>query len=233
MAEMLAIWDRRMKILASPPSLFRSITQVETKGKKPVSWDTAMSARLVARENGLIAVATGSGPTYEILKQGTNLLGALSGLFKAMWEKPPLSEIVKSPKKFMLVANSIKAVYDHTARQANIRPRMLISQEKTHAYIRHDRGDSANFLLLQPEAASTLPEAKRQRTQPPKRGQMPSRSVLREVEAKAASSSVKPKEQDQALPRPGGDWWSWWEQNQGSWSHADWSCKNTDRRGNW
>ena len=34
-----------------------------------------MSARLVARDNGLIAVATGSGAAYGVLKQGTVFQG--------------------------------------------------------------------------------------------------------------------------------------------------------------
>ena len=66
-----------------------------------------------------------------------------------MRDYPPLSEIVKSEDKLMLVANSIKAIYDHTAKQASILSRLIISQQRTHVYIRHDAGDSANYLLLE------------------------------------------------------------------------------------
>ena len=76
--ELLPLWAKRMKILHAPPPLFESIKLAVSE--KGVTWQTILTAKLVAGETGFVAVATG-GDTYAVLDRGSRLQGALSALF--------------------------------------------------------------------------------------------------------------------------------------------------------
>ena len=77
--ELLPLWAKRMKVLHDPLPLFASITQAVTE--KGVTWQTILTAKLVAGDTGLVAVAAGEGDSYVVLDRGAKLQGALSALF--------------------------------------------------------------------------------------------------------------------------------------------------------
>ena len=56
----------------NPPKLFSGVESTTTKGSK-IDGPTAMSAKLVTGENGLVAIATKTGDTYQTLPKGTAL----------------------------------------------------------------------------------------------------------------------------------------------------------------
>ena len=163
----------------------------------------------------MVAVATGRDDTYTVLDRGCKLQGALSALFGKMWDHPPLSEIVQDHARFTLIATSIKAVYDHTARKMELQARLVVAQDGKHVHVKHNCGDSPTYLQNHPELAATA--TKRQRTQ--HRSLPPSRASRSEPSAaptpSQASSSMHPTEP----PYPPGNQresWSWRDWN--SWS---------------
>ena len=137
--ELLPVWAKRMKVLQAPPPLFAGIKLAVTE--KGVAWEAIATARLVAGENGLVAVATGEGSTYTVLDPASKLQGALSALFGKMWDHPPLSELVEDRHRFMLIATSIKAIYDHTARKMELMARLIIAQDGKRVLVKHNCGE--------------------------------------------------------------------------------------------
>ena len=154
--ELTKLWQKRMTIWAAPPRLFSGITRTVTKGESQVSWQTAMCAKLVVGTNGLVAVAIKKNEAYETFENGTALQGALASLFRNMWESPPLCDLIKNKATFNLIATSVKAVYDHTAKQAGLLARLVISHDKLHVDVKHAVGDSATYLLKSPEIAKMI-----------------------------------------------------------------------------
>ena len=124
--ELLPLWAKRMKILHAPPPLFESIKLAVSE--KGVTWQTILTAKLVAGETGLVAVATGTGDTYTVLDRGSRLQGALSALFGKMWYYPSLRDLAADRNRFLLIASSIKAIYDHTTRKMELMARLIIAQ---------------------------------------------------------------------------------------------------------
>ena len=125
--ELLPLWAKRMRVILTPPSLFESIKMA--RAERGVTWHVIETAKLVAGDNGLVAVATGKDETYTVLDRDSKLQGALSALFGKMWDYPPLSDIVQAHNRFMLIATSIKAVYDHTARKMELQARLVVAQD--------------------------------------------------------------------------------------------------------
>ena len=208
--ELLPLWAKRMRVILAPPPLFASIKSASTQ--KGVTWHVVETAKLVAGDNGLVAVAAGRDDTYTVLDRGSKLQGALSALFGKMWDHPPLSEIVQDYARFMLIATSIKAVYDHTARKMELQARLVVAQDGKRVHVKHNCGDSPTDLQNHPELAATA--TKRQRTQ--HRSLPPSRASRSEPSAaptpSQASSSMHPTEP----PYPPGN-------QRESWSWRDWN----------
>ena len=179
-------------MILTPPPLFESIKLARTE--RGVTWHVVETAKLVAGDNGLVAVATGKDETYTVLDCGLKLQGALSALFGKMWDYPPLSDIVQDHNRFMLIATSIKAVYDHTARKMELQARLVVAQDGKHVHVKHNCGDYPTYLQQHPELAVTA--TKRQRTQhrslPPSRAPRPEPSVA--PTPGQASSSMQPTE---------------------------------------
>ena len=125
--ELLPLWSKRMRILMDPPPLFAGIKLgVTTKG---VTWTTILTARLIAGEGGMVAIGCGEGEKFGPLERGTNLQGALSALCGKMWEHPPLSDLSQDRDRFLLIAHSVKATYDHMARKMELLARLIISKK--------------------------------------------------------------------------------------------------------
>ena len=89
---------------------------------------------------------TGRDETYTVLDRGSKLQGAHSALFGKMWDHPPLSEIVQVHNRFMLIATSIKAVYDYTARKMELPARLVVAQDGKHVHVKHNCDDSPTYL---------------------------------------------------------------------------------------
>ena len=89
--ELLPLWAKRMRVILTPPLLFESIKMARTE--RGVTWRVIETAKLVAGDNGLVAVATG---------KRLQTSGALSALFGKMWDYPPLSDIVQDHNRFSL-----------------------------------------------------------------------------------------------------------------------------------
>ena len=212
--ELLPLWAKRMRVIPTPPPLFESIKLARTE--RGVTWHVIETAKLVAADNGLVAVATGKDETYTVLDRGSKLQGALSALFGKMWDYPPLSDIVQDNNRFMLIATSIKAVYDHTARKMQLQARLVVAQHGKHVHVKHNCGDSPTYLQHHPELAQTA--TKRQRTQ--HRSLPPSRVSRVEPSAaptpsQASSSTMRPTEPPYP-PTQARETWSW--NDWGSWS---------------
>ena len=190
--ELLPLWAKRMRVLLTPPPVFESIKLARTE--TGVTWHVVETAKLVAGDNGLVAVATGKDETYTVLDRGSKLQGALSALFGKMWDYPPVSDKVQDHNRFMLTATSIKAVYDHTARKMELQARLVVAQDGKHVHVKHNCGDSPTYLQQHPELAVTA--TKRQRAQhrslPPSRAPRPEPSVA--PTPGQASSSMQPTE---------------------------------------
>ena len=204
--ELLPLWAKRMKVLHAPPPLFAGIKLAVTE--KGVTWQAIATAKLVAGENGFVAVATGEGSTYTVLDRGSKLQGALSALFGKMWDYPPLKELVEDRNRFMLIATSIKAIYDHTARKMELMARLIIAKDDKHVLVKHNCGDSPTYLQNHPEAA-TAP-TKRQRSQQ-NRSYQQSRSLRTEPAASVAPEPPYPP------PHVSGDARTWDGWRQQSW----------------
>ena len=117
--ELLPLWSKRMKVLTHPPPLFAGI--------KGVTWTTILTARLIAGEGGMVAIGCGEGENFGPLERGTNLQGALSTLFSKMWDHPPLSDLAQDRDRFLLIAHSVKATYDHMSRKMELITRLISS----------------------------------------------------------------------------------------------------------
>ena len=159
--ELLPLWAKRVKVILMPPPLFESIKLARTE--RGVTWNANETAKLVAADNGLVAVATGTDTTYTVLDRGSKLQGALSALFGKMWDYPPLCDILEGRNRFMLIATTIKAIYDHTARKMELQARLVVAQDGKHVHVKHNCGDSPTYLQQHPELAQAA--TKRQRTQ--------------------------------------------------------------------
>ena len=118
-------------ILTDPPPLFAGIKLGVTT--KDVTWTTILTARLIAGDGGMVAIGCGEGEKFGPLKHGTNLQGAFLALFGKMWDHPPLSDLSKDHDRFLLIAHSVKATYDHMARKMELLSRLIIYQTKTWA----------------------------------------------------------------------------------------------------
>ena len=137
--ELLPLWSKRMRILVDPPPLFAGIKLgLTTKG---VTWTTILTARLIAGEGGMVAIGCGEGEQFGPLQRGTNLQGALSALFGKMWEHP-LSDLSQDRDRFLLIAHSVKATYDHMARKMELLARLIINKESRRVVVKHNCGDS-------------------------------------------------------------------------------------------
>ena len=145
--ELIPLRAKRMKVILAPPPLFESIKLARTE--KGVTWHVVETAKLVAGDNGFVAVATGRDETYAVLDRGSKLQGALSALFGKMWDHPPLSEIVQDHNRFRLITTSIKAVYDYTARKMELPARLVVAQDGKHVHVKHNCGDSPTYLQQQ------------------------------------------------------------------------------------
>ena len=71
---------------------------------------------------------------------------ALSALFGKMWEHPPLSDLSQDRDRFLLIAHSVKATYDHMARKMELLARLVISKENRRVVVKHNCGDSQQYL---------------------------------------------------------------------------------------
>ena len=161
--ELLPLWSKRMRILTDPPPLFAGIKLgVTTKG---VTWTTILTARLIAGEGGMVAIGCGEGEKFGPLERGTNLQGALWALFGKMWDHPPLSDLSKDHDRFLLIAHSVKATYDHMARNMELLARLIISRENRRVVVKHNCGDSQQYLEKHPGAAPKPTTQKRGPTQ--------------------------------------------------------------------
>ena len=69
--ELLPLWAKRMKVILTPPPLFESIKLARTE--RGVTWHAIETAKFVAADNGLVAVATGTDTTYTVLDRGSKL----------------------------------------------------------------------------------------------------------------------------------------------------------------
>ncbi|CAE7506315.1 unnamed protein product, partial [Symbiodinium pilosum] len=94
--------------------------------EKGVTWHVVETAKLVAGDNGFVAVATGKDETYTI---------------------------VQDHSRFMLIATSINAVYDYTARKMELPARLVVAQDGKHVHVKHNCGDSPTYLQQHPELA--------------------------------------------------------------------------------
>ena len=140
-----------MKVLTDPPPLFAGIKLgVTTKG---VTWTTILTARLIAGEGGMVAIGCGEGENFGPLERGSNLQGALSALFSKMWDHPPLSDLAQDRDRFLLIAHSVKATYDHMARKMELMARLIISKENKRVLVKYNCGDSQQYLEKHPGAA--------------------------------------------------------------------------------
>ena len=63
--ELLPLWAKRMRVILTPQPLFESIKMARTE--RGVTWHVIETAKLVAGDNGLVAVATGKDETYTVL----------------------------------------------------------------------------------------------------------------------------------------------------------------------
>ena len=150
--ELPPLWAKCIKVLHDPPPLFASITQAVTE--KGVTWQAILTAKLVAGDTGLVAVVPGEGDSYVVLDRGTKLQGALSALFGKMWDHPPLRDLAADRNRFLLIATSIKAIYDRTARKMESMARLIISQDGKHVLVKRNCGDSQHYLQSHPDSAS-------------------------------------------------------------------------------
>ena len=217
--ELLPLWSKRMRILVDPPPLFAGIKLgVTTKG---VTWTTILTARLIAGEGGMVAIGCGEGEQFGPLERGTNLQGALSALFGKMWEHPPLSDLSQDRDRFLLIAHSVKATYDHMARKMELLARLIINKESRRVVVKHNCGDSQQYLERHPAPKPTTqkrgPTQQRALSQS-QRSRSGSETGSRPAPSSAPSGSLRPAEP--AYPPPqsstGNQSWASWSQ----WSYA-------------
>ena len=215
-------------MILTPPPLFESIKMARTE--KGVTWHVIETAKLVAGDNGLVAVAAGKDETYTVLDRGSKLQGALSALFGKMWDYPPLSDIVQNHNRFMLIATSIKAVYDHTARKMELQARLVVAQDGKHVHVKHNCGDSPTYLSQHPELAQTATKRTQHRSLPPNRAPQPEPSAA-PTPSQASSSTRRPTEPPYPPAHTRETWrWSDW----GSWSsYGNRQSWDTEWEGGW
>ena len=118
-----------------------------------VTWTTILTARPIAGEGGMVAIGCGEGENFGPLERGTNLQGALSALFGKMWDHPPLSDLAQDRDRFLLIAHSVKAIYDHMARKMELMARLIISRDNKRVLVKRNCGDSQQYLEKHPGAA--------------------------------------------------------------------------------
>ena len=176
--ELLPLWAKRMKVILTPPPLFESIKLARTE--RGVTWHVIETAKLVAADNGLVAVATGKDTTYTVLDRGSKLQGALCPL----WQDVGLSAAVRhSAGPHSLHAHR----YFHQG--SLLQARLVVALDGKHVHVKHNCGDSPTYLQQHPELAQTA--TKRQRTQ--HRSLPPSRASPG-TPSQAASSTMRPTE---------------------------------------
>ena len=70
-----------------------------------------------------------------------------------MWDYPPLRDLAADRNRFLLIATSIKAIYDHTARKMELRARLIIAQDAKRVLVKHNCGDSQYYLQQHPDSS--------------------------------------------------------------------------------
>ena len=213
--ELLPLWSKRMKVLTDPPPLFAGIKLgVTTKG---VTWTTILTARLIAGEGGMVAIGCGEGENFGPPERASNLQGALSALFSKMWDHPPLSHLAQDRDRFLLIAHSVKATYDHMARKMELMARLIISNKRV--LVKHNCSDSQQYLEKHPGAAPKPTSHKRGPTQ--QRGYQYSQQARdsqgpgpKSAPPSAPSGSFRPAEPPYPPPRSSANTWSWDSWNQ-------------------
>ena len=207
-------------LLTDPPPLFAGIKLgVTTKG---VTWTTILTARLIAGEGGMVAIGCGEGEKFGLLDRRTSLQGALSALFGKMWEHPPLSDLSQDRDRFLLIAHSVKATYDHMARKMEILARLIISKENRRVVVKHNCGDSQQYLDKNPGAAPKPTTQKRGPTQQrglfhSQRSRGSSETGSKPAPSSAPSGSLRPAEPAYPPPQSSTGSQSW--ANWGQWSY--------------
>ena len=67
---------------------------------------------------------------------------------------PPLSDLSQDRDRFLLIAHSVKATYDHMARKMELLARLIINKENRRVVVKHNCGDSQQYLGQLSNAAS-------------------------------------------------------------------------------